>query len=267
MGLVINILIKHIKSNKKLYNSFNFSYKTQKYRLKNVLEDIIYILRTGISYRQLRSNIKWQTVYKVYRKLVDNHIFDISYQSMLSKYIKKVSKKRLSYISSDTSFIRNKNGKQLIGYNKYYSKKNGNKVSIIVDSKGIPLDVNICKGNQNDSKILSNQLDKWNLIKDNHLEQYNKYFLADAGYDSTLLRDKLSRLNYEPIIVQNKRNIKNDMLINTFDRAFKKIYSKRIVVENSFCKLKQLRRIDQRYDSLLSTFNGYLKLGIIMIFF
>jgi hypothetical protein len=57
--MCILLLIAHIKSK-------------QKYTLKEILVDIVYIMKTGISYRDLRSHIKWQTVYKVYRKLVAN---------------------------------------------------------------------------------------------------------------------------------------------------------------------------------------------------
>jgi len=68
-NLSVLLLIAHIRSKPKLYKSFNFSYKTQKYTLKKILIDIVYIMKTGLSYRELRSHIKWQAVYKSIQKV------------------------------------------------------------------------------------------------------------------------------------------------------------------------------------------------------
>ncbi len=55
-----------------------------------------------------------------------------------------------------TTFIQNKNGNNLIGYNKFYNRKNGTKILIICDAsgKGHPIDTCFYKGNKNDFKIL-----------------------------------------------------------------------------------------------------------------
>lgn len=45
-----------------------------------------------------------------------------------------------------------------MGRNKYMKNKNCNKVSIITDRKFIPIDMQIFKGNVNDSKILQQQM-------------------------------------------------------------------------------------------------------------
>jgi hypothetical protein len=172
--LSILLLIAHIKSKPKLYESFNFSYKTQKYTLNEILIDIVYIMRTGISYRDLRSHLKWQTVYKVYRKLVLNKVFEMTYKDLLKKYYKRGGlSKKLRYISTDTTFIANKNGKDQIGLNKYYHKKKGNKISLIIDSNKKIINMKIYKGGKNDTKILEDQLKEDMIINNNDKNNKN----------------------------------------------------------------------------------------------
>ena len=66
------------------------------------------------------------------------------------------------------------------------------KISLITDNKGIPLDVNIYSSNINDSKILDMHLDNF-ADNINFQKTNNNLLLADSGYDSNIIRDKLSR--------------------------------------------------------------------------
>jgi transposase len=263
----IKLLILHIKSKPDLYRCFNFTYRTQKYKLSDILTDIIYIMKTGISYRNLRSVIKWQTVYKVYRKLVKHKVFELTYAELLRKYLKKGSlNKKLKLVSTDTTFIMNKNGRQKIGLNKYYYKKRGNKLSLIIDSKGTPLVMDVFKGGKNDGKILENHLEKATIINDPYFDCYKKYFMADSMYDSKIIHLKLKEICFKPLIEQNKRGIKNKKLIRRFSKKDYKIYCKRSKVENVICRLKQMRRINTRYDALISTYKSYVYLGMLNIY-
>lgn len=261
--LAIKLLVKHIKSNQILYKSFNFSHKQQKYSLSEYLIDILYVLKTGIAWRDLRSHINWNSVYKVFIKLNSFKIFEISYGILLNKYFKKSSKYKLKYISSDTSFIPNKKGKNLIGYNKFYNRKNGTKISLITDSKGIPFNVKCYKGNMNDSKILEDHLKNGNIVNINHLIPYNNYFLADPAYDTKIIREQLKEMGYNPLIVQNKRNIKNTEKIIKLNKNDKKIYNKRLIIERTFNEIKINRRLCLRYESKIENLMGFIYLSLI----
>lgn len=118
-NIIIKLLIKVIKDNKELYKSFNYSNRLQKYDLKDYLKDILYVLKTGIGWRDLRSHINWNSVYKVYIKLNKNGIFKLTYIDLLKKYFKKHSNGKLKYMYTDTTFVPNKNGKDKIGYNRF----------------------------------------------------------------------------------------------------------------------------------------------------
>lgn len=261
--LVIKLLVKHIKEEAKLYKSFDFSHKQQKYKLSDYLSVILYVLKTGISWRDIKSHINWNSVYKTYVKLNSYNIFKLSYISLLNKYYKKSYNNKLKYISSDTTFIPNKKGKDLIGYNKYYNKKNGTKISLITDSNGIPFNVKCYKGNINDSKILMDQLETDNLVNITNLRPNNTYFLADPAYDVKVIRDKLKDMNYNPLIAQNKRNIKDKSKIITLDKNDKNVYNKRLVIERTFNRMKNDRKLCLRYESKITNFMGFIYLSLI----
>ena len=56
------------------------------------------------------------------------------------------------------------------------------------------------------------------------------YFLADPGYDSKQIRSELNNMNYKPLIIQNKQNIKDPAKLNSLNNKEKKIYKKRLVI-------------------------------------
>lgn len=57
--------------------------------------------------------------------------------------------------------------------------------------------------------------------------RYKQYILADAGYHSNYNIKLARRKGYIPIILQNKRNIKNKKLIRKLTTKHKIIYKKK----------------------------------------
>ena len=92
---------------------------------------------------------------------------------------------------------------------------------------------------------------------------HKRYFLADPAYDSVKIREIVKSFNYEPLIHQNKRNIKDPLKIRKLNEYEKKIYKKRLIVENRFSMLKNNRRIAVRYDSKIESFKGFIYLALI----
>lgn len=242
------MIIKAVKNTPRLWKSFDFSNKLQKYSLDSYLKDILYVLKTGIAWRDLKSSINWNSVYKTYCKLVKFKILESCYQNMLNKYLSDshIKSIKLKYVITDTSFIPNKYGKELIGYNKYYNRK-------------------CYKGNKNDSKILEDHLTKINADKSNKInnDHQERYFLADAGYDSKEIKEKIERMKYKPIIARNKRNSKrpNKKMI----KKQKNIFKKRLIIENIFKRIKDNRRILNRYDSKIENFIGFIYIAFLKL--
>ena len=81
--IIIELLVRHIKSNKNLYKAFDYSNTHQKYSICDYLKEILYVLKTGISWRDNRSPINWNSIYKTYTKLNKHNIFQISYIDLL----------------------------------------------------------------------------------------------------------------------------------------------------------------------------------------
>ena len=115
-------------------------------------------------------------IYKHYIKLQTIDTFKNTYIALLKKYLLKTKFNTLKKVYTDTTFIINKKGTNFMGRNKYMKNKNCNKVSIITDNKFIPIDVQIFKGNVNDSKILQQQME---IIIEN--KDYVNYLFADNG--------------------------------------------------------------------------------------
>jgi hypothetical protein len=77
-------------------------------------------------------------------------------------------------------------------------------LTILGDSNGFPLIINIESGNKNDAKIATNWLDS---LSDDSKDIFNgKQLLADSGYDSNKFKSILDSLKCTYIIPKNNRN-------------------------------------------------------------
>ena len=68
----IKMIIMKTKALKKLYSKIH---PNTKHSLDDILSEIIYVLKTGVSWRNLRSPIKWQTIYFHFKRFVKHNIF------------------------------------------------------------------------------------------------------------------------------------------------------------------------------------------------
>jgi len=87
----INLNLVKIISNyiMKIYNkNYNFHYKTQKYKLEDIIIGIIYVLKTGISWHDYNYNsISGLTLYYHYTRFSKSNIFSKIYTLILNKYL------------------------------------------------------------------------------------------------------------------------------------------------------------------------------------
>jgi len=88
----------------------------------------------------------------------------------------------------------------------------------------------------------------------------NHMLLADKAYESKKVRSKLLNHNCQ-LIIPKKKNTKTEYF---FD---KHIYKKRIIIENTFQKLKSFRRIMIRYDSLFITYSAFVYFGMSLLIY
>jgi hypothetical protein len=261
---IILSIKKHINDDIILKNKFN--HYNNKYELDELLKCILIILKTGISYRNINgyTSINWNTVYKFHCKLIKYNIFENTYDKILNKYLTLIEKNN-NFLYSDTTFICNKLGVENISFNQQIKKHKVTKISIISDDFNIPISVITTTGSIHDSKILNDQLDVLNK-KHKEIFNQNKIILADAAYDSELLKNKVKDLNLGKLITpKNKRNSKittNCENTNIYEFLLLK---KRISIEHIINNYKQLRRCQLRYDKYIKSFNSFVYLASLSI--
>ena len=85
------------------------------------------------------------------------------------------------------------------------------------------------------------------------------HLLADAGYDSRAIRSRIAERGGQAVI-PNHPTRKHP---HPFDR---KLYRQRNIVERTFCRLKDWRRIATRYDRLAQNFLAAVALASIVIY-
>ena len=142
---------------------------------------------------------------------------DGSYENLLYEitnlYFKDNKCTKLKDQASDTMFVKNKFGIQMVDRNKNYKNKNGIKVSNITADKGVQIALSFAIGSESDCVIIEDTLS--NFFIDTMTEKYknnNKFkqhFSCDKAYDTKKVRKMISDKGYHPIIAQNKRKITN----------------------------------------------------------
>ena len=116
----------------------------RKYKIKFLLEYVIKILYTGLSFCKVieysRSNINWNTIYKFFIKLQKYNVISLLYNQTVKQY----------FFNWHT-LIQNKFGIDNTGYTPQLSKHKTSKISLIIDDIGIPIIATIFSGNTNDN--------------------------------------------------------------------------------------------------------------------
>ena len=135
--------------------------------------------------------------------------------------------------------------KREVGRCVYYKSKNGLKIDSVVDTEGVPLDISVASGNQNDATIAINRIpivaNKINAEKYKNSQKYRTVILGDAIYDNKNLKQTITDNNMSSIMASNKRNIKDPIKLKNKELSYKnkQKLKKRHIVENSFSWLTQ----------------------------
>ena len=56
---ISQVFINIVMKNKVLSRSYSMTFPNTKYSLNVIIDEILYVLRTGISWRNIRSSINW----------------------------------------------------------------------------------------------------------------------------------------------------------------------------------------------------------------
>ena len=125
-----DFIISHIKTNKNLSKLYSIKHPNSKYTLKSIINDIIYVLKTGISWRSIRSSNNWQSIYFHFKRFSKTNIFRSLFNSVKNKYIRQ---NNIDTIVIDSSFIPNKNYKILKRNNYSVNIKKNKKILVLLN--------------------------------------------------------------------------------------------------------------------------------------
>jgi len=126
---------------------------------------------------------------------------------------------------------------------------NTTKIHMSVESCGNPVDFIITGGEVHDAKVAPDLIKIFD----------SQFTVADKGYDSDSIREKIRENNSIPIIPRRENSTKPNP---EFDSH---IYKLRHLVENVFARLKHFRAIATRYDKLSRNFKTSVTIGCLWI--
>jgi transposase len=255
MNFDIKLEIKNIILNCNVINkSYTIKHSNTKYSLDLIITEIFYFLKSGVSWRTLRSSVNYKTLFWHFSRFVENNIFLKLFKKIKNYYKNTIQDNTLLFI--DSTSIPNKYGINKIGRNKFYKNKKITKLSLLTDVNGFPLSVLFMKGNYHDTTVFDKH------IKDAILIIPNKKFkiVADKGYSSKKNYSLLKSLNI-PSIIPPRKNMK----IAATYKYDKNEYVKRIKIEHIFARLKTYKRLNYRYDKFLRTFSSFIFIALSII--
>lgn len=239
-------LKKIILNSNQFFLTFSKNHTNSKYSIDLIIDELLYFLKSGLSWRMLRSTINFKTLYSYYSKFVKNNIFYKLFNLIKNKYLQNYQN-NVFYI--DSTIICNKYGSNKLGRNKFYKNKRSTKISLMTDSTGFPLSIFFIKGNYHDNSIFQKHINDAIII----LPNKTKTIIADKAYSSNDNYSLLEKNNLKHIIPPRK----NMKIYKTYIYD-KNEYKKRIKIEHIFGRLKMFRHLILRYDRLLRNFAGFV---------
>ena len=247
---------------KDIPNTYKYSSKyppkrsIYKYTDKLFVGCILYIILNNMSWISFIGPIPGKQVHKKFKEYIKKYnCFEILFNESVEKYICTKSKEKLNIISVDSSAIYNKLSTEIRYKNPFLKNKKCLKVTSLVDCEGTPLNIIVTDGNKHDSKILKENFTK--ILVNNRIKEKlskNSILLADKGYDSKIIRNKLKNANIKSIIGYNKRNTKDKTKLRSLTKRQNKIYKNRIKVEHYFGIIKRYPKINNVYEKSLESY-------------
>lgn len=219
-----------------------------KVQIYQVVEAVLYRLKTGCQWRQLpmkqffRTTYQWQSVYYHYRKWCKDGSWERIWGHLLHKYKHLLD---MSSIQLDGTHTPVKRGGQAVAYQGRKKTKTSNML-ILTDSRGIPL---ACSdpidGNHNDAFELVQTVEKMNkTIQTCGIATDGLFLNADAGFDTEDFRAYCYQHDIVGNIAQNPRN--GDKEEHLFDEL---LYECRFVIERTNAWLDAFKAILVRFET------------------
>jgi transposase len=135
---------------------------------------------------------------------------------------------------------------------------------VVVDGQGVPLGDHLHSASPAEVKLAETTLASVRVRRRHHPgrpRQKPQRVIADRGYDSDPLRQQLARRGIELIVPHRKGRRKPP----TQDGRTLRRYKRRWIVERTFARLGNYRRLAVRYDRSLTVYRGFFHIACFMI--
>lgn len=232
------------------------------YTNRELLPGILRILRSGCRWRDLDlpgypSGI---THWRRLRYWMRNGALRSLFAVLCKLHTRGQNLKNLTRISLDATLIPSFAFADTTGYSGNH-KRNGVKLSTLVDTSGVPYALQFAAGNVSDIRLAETTLRSLP-IRPTILP--SPVLLADRGYDSFLFRRFLRDRGIDPNI-KRRRNTREKRFFPSHYRFDPPLERKRFVVERYHAWMKSNRRVRMRYDYSLKSFQAFVYLSAIVL--
>ena len=230
----------------------NTQERKRKHHLRDIVNAILYINKTGCQWRMLPSHFApWQTVYYYFRKWklegVIEEIMD-TLHSLVRKMAGREESPSMGIIDSrSVKTSHHVDADRGIDGNK---KVKGRKEHIVVDTLGIPMAVAVHEANLHDSKGAPKVLEKLE-YKFPRLRK----ILADGGYQGTLGDWVARKFGWVVEVVLRPNECPSKF----------QVIPKRWIVERTFSWLENFRRLTIDYELLAETAETMVQMACIQM--
>jgi transposase len=227
---------------------FGNKHNNSRVKLVEVVQAILYRLKTGCQWRELpmkqffRKKYHWNSVYHHYQKWCKDGSFEKLLQVLLKNHKQLLD---MSSIQLDGSHTPTKRGGEAVGYQGRKKSKTSNML-IITDARGVPLSCSDpIAGNHNDAFELNETVEKmlYN-ISQSTINVKDLFLNADAGFDTEDFRMLCYREDIIANIDKNKRNGCVEYV--AFDEL---LYKCRFVIERTNAWLDGFKAILVRFET------------------
>ena len=219
-----------------------------KVKLEEVVQAILYRLKTGCQWRELpmkqffRVKYKWQSVFYHFQKWCKDGSWEHVWRVILQQHKHMLD---MSSIQLDGTHTPTKRGGEAVAYQGRKKCKTSNML-IITDSQGIPLACSDpISGNHNDAYNLVETVD--DMIADLQASGINTkglFLNADAGFDNKEFRIYCFKNDIIDNIDKNKRN--GEECESIFDEL---LYKQRFVIERTNAWLDGFKAVLTRFET------------------
>ncbi len=139
----------------------------------------------------------------------------------------------------------------------------GTKCMVVVDGQGVPVGVQLASAQIAECRLAESTLQQVKVprVGRGRPRSHLRRVIADRGYDSDALRTRFKQRGTE-LIVPYRKNIRNRRFE---DKRKLRRYRKRWKIERTNAWLQNFRRIQVRYDRILTVFQGFLHFACLII--